>query len=52
LLDVHGISVGVIFKELLRKCEFCEYQFSDSHALFKGVNDFVPMVSMFVDQDG
>jgi len=48
----HGISVGVIFKEMLSKCEFCEYQFSDSHTLFKGINDFVPVVTTFVDQGG
>ena len=36
-------NIGVPYKKLLGKCEFCENQFSDIRTVLEGLNEFLPI---------
>jgi len=49
LSDSHEICSRVLFykKNLLTKCKFHEHQSRDSHTLPRGMNKFLPVLSIF-----
>lgn len=46
------IFIEVLHEELISKHVFHENWHSDNHTLFKGVNEFLPILSIFLDQFG
>jgi len=47
-----NLGIEVLHKELFNKHVFCENWHSDNHSLFKRVNAFLPILSIFLDQFG
>lgn len=43
------MGVGVHYKKLLSRHQFCENWHIDSHSLHKGINEFLPVISVFLD---
>ena len=39
---------GLLYRELSHYREFLENQLSDRHTLLKGINELVPMLSIFL----
>jgi len=46
------IFIEVLHKELISKHVFHENWHSDNRTLFKGVNEFLPILSIFLDRFG
>jgi hypothetical protein len=44
------LGIRVLYKKLLSRCEFCENQHRKSHVVCKGINEYLSIVSIFLDQ--
>jgi hypothetical protein len=45
-------STDVLYEELSRKLKFHDIQYSDIHTVAKGINEFLPIISMFLHRFG
>jgi hypothetical protein len=48
-MDFYHIHLGALCKKSLSKYEFFENQLGDNHTLRKGINEFLPVFSTFLD---
>jgi hypothetical protein len=45
-------SIGTVYRKLSSRPEFRENRLSDFSYLLKGVNEFIPVLTIFVDRVG
>jgi len=43
------LGTGVLYKKLSSRREFCENQHRESHVVCKGINEYLSIVSIFLD---